>query len=148
VLRFGILIGLSLLASRVTAQPTEPLEYYLPPSVQDTIAAYVASLPPAKQDSAFIVWRGRQGDAYELAVVAGEQTLCDSLLLARTNRIARITGIPRKLIFSDDDTFVAHGWTELGGESLPWRCASLRHGLFVVRFDLARSRVLSSGREH
>ena len=150
--RFVVLLVFA--ASSAPAQPTEPtepLEYYLPLPVQDTVAAYVATLPPAQWGEPFIIWRGQRGDAYELDVVDGHPLPCDSLRLARTNRVTYIGGVMYKVTLADDDAFAVHEWTDspldAGPRRLPVQCAVMRHGLFMVRFDKARSVVLSAGRE-
>ncbi|MEL7169942.1 MAG: hypothetical protein AAGN64_11405 [Bacteroidota bacterium] len=151
MLRLVALVGLAFAASYAAAQPAEPLEYHLPQAVQDTVAAHVASLPAAERDAPFLVWRGWRDGAYELAVATGETLPCDSLLLARTNRVARISGAAYKIVLADDDAFAVHGWTdspfETGPGRLPKQCATLRHGLFVVRFDQGPAEVLNASRE-
>lgn len=143
--RTTALLVLSLAALTASAQPTEPLEYYLPPSVQDSISARFAE--PDDVSDRFIIWRGRIDGTYELAIPTGGPSQCDSRLLAKTNRVAPVNGRIYKILLADDNTFAVHDWSPHPfeeGRQLPTVCASLQHWLYVVRFEMPGGAVVSS----
>lgn len=135
------LIGLACLlviSPRAASQHGEPLDFFIPLVVQDSIHAYVRSLDLKERGEPFLIFRGGWWNTYEVAVRVGTRSRCDSLLLSSTNRIARGSFGTYGIVLAGETRFISYREPNppppFSPHAARLTCALQKEQLYVIRF--------------